>query len=379
MRQEVVFTDHPDVELAVDELIKQLKGDRTNYNLVLFFASSNYDFYELSALLKKSFPNSELVGTSTSGEISKNGFTKNSIVLTTMSCEQTEVKGVLIKDTDKYPMIYKKNIIEAMNACGIKENTQNSHKDAFAITFINGLCNAEEAILALLYAVIGNDDFQVIGGSAGDDLKFDTTFVSYNGEVVTNGGVVVFIKTSKKFIIQKENIFKPSGKKVTLTKVDTNNRKLIEINNKAAAVEYSKQVGIAEEKIDEASLMHPIGRTFGSNIFISSIASVNNDKSFNMYCRVMPNTIVDIMELDDVDAIIVNTCKDIKQAIQKPGFVFFINCILRTLQFESMKKCNYLVEAYSNTFDTFCGFSSYGEQINKVNSNQTLVVLALEE
>lgn len=377
MKQEIAFTNKTNITDAVDDLANQLKG--TDFNLVLFAASSSYEFSELSTALYERFPNSEVIGTSTSGEISSHGFTKNSIVLTTMSCDKTKVKGVLIKDANKYPMVYKKEIIKAMNECGIKENSSSSHDDAFALTFINGLCNAEESIVALIYAIIGNDKFQLLGGSAGDDLKFDITYASYNGNVVTNGGVVVFFKTKKRFIIKSENIFEPSGRKVELTKVDTEKRKLIEINNKPAAAEYSRIVQIQESKINEASLMNPIGRTFGSNIFISSIADVNSDKSFQMYSRVMPNTIVDILKVGDVEGIIERTCKEIKQAIEQPGFVFFINCILRTLQFEASNKCNYLVKTYADNFNTFCGFSSYGEQINKVNSNQTLVVLAIEE
>lgn len=234
-------------------------------------------------------------------------------------------------------------------------------------------------MLAMLYAVIDNEKFQVLGGSAGDDLKFEVTYVSLNGTVITNGGVVVFVKTQKQFVIEKENIFKPSGKKVNLTKVDTVSRTLIEINHRPATLEYSKVVGIDETKIEEASLMHPLGRMFGNNIFISSIASENSNKTLQMYSRVMQNTMVDIMEVDDVERIIDETCANVKSSIEHPGFVFFINCILRTLQFESSKKCDYLVKTYERYFPTFCGFSSYGEQIGKVNSNQTLVVVAVEE
>ena len=98
-----------------------------------------------------------------------------------------------------------------------------------------------------------------------------------------------------------------------------------------------------------------------------------------MYCRVMPNTKVDIMELGDVKAIMDSTCNAIEENISRPGFVFFINCILRTLAFESNDQGNYLVNLYQSRFGKVAGFSSYGEQIGKVNSNQTLVVLAMEE
>lgn len=125
--------------------------------------------------------------------------------------------------------------------------------------------------------------------------------------------------------------------------------------------------------------MNPLGRMFGDNIFISSIAGVNPDHSFNMYCRCMPNTKVDIMEIGDVKAIMDMTCDAIEANIPNPGFVFFINCILRTLAFETNDQGRYLVDLYQRRFRKVAGFSSYGEQIGKVNSNQTLVVLAMEE
>lgn len=377
MKQEIAWTKEIGEEAAVRNLVSQLKSTDKKYNLVMFFASVSYDFAVLSKLLKDEFPNSEVVGCSTSGEISAHGFTKNSIVLTTMECNDTKVKGVLIRGAAKFPMIHKKDILATMKECGIFPGAKR-HDDSFAITFVNGLCNAEERLLSLLYSVVDDAEFQVLGGSAGDDLEFNTTYTSLNGEVVTDGGVVVFVKTAKRFLIEKENIFQRSGKKVKLTKVDTENRKLLEINEVPAATEYSRVVGIPESKIGEASLMHPIGRILGNNTFISSIASVNADKSFNMYCRVMPNTVVDIMELGDVKQIIDDTCIKMKNTIPEPGFVFFINCILRTLQFDTDKNGDYLVSTYNKHFGKVCGFSSYGEQIHRVNSNQTLVVLAIE-
>lgn len=378
MKQQIAWTNRATVSEAVEDLMGQLSKTGESINLVMFFASVSYDFGELSKLLKENFPKSEVVGCSTSGEISEHGFTKNGIVLTTMSDPSTKVKGVVIREGAKYPIIAKDEIISAMRDCGIVPGGI-AHNNSFAITFINGLCNAEECILSLLYSLIEDDYFKILGGSAGDDLKFDTTYASLNGEVVTDGGVVVFVKTPKKFTIVKENIFKPSGRKVTFTKVDTASRKLIEIDGRPATGEYAKRLNIREDEISGASLMHPLGRMFGDSIFISSIAGVNSDKTMSMYCRVMPNTKVDIMELGDVESIMNATCDAIEAAVPKPGFVFFVNCILRTLAFESNNQGQYLVDLYKNRFNKVVGFSSYGEQIDKVNSNQTLVVLAMEE
>ena len=74
-----------------------------------------------------------------------------------------------------------------------------------------------------------------------------------------------------------------------------------------------------------------------------------------------------------------NTCDIIDSKIKKPGFIFFVNCILRTLMFEKTDEGRFLANLYKDRYGKVAGFSSYGEQIGRVNSNQTLVVLAMEE
>ena len=376
MRQEIAWSNARTEADAVKELMGQLK-EKDKPILVMFFASIHYNFEELSKLIKDEFPRAEVVGASTAGEISKNGFTKNSIVLTTMIDESTKVKGVCVPGGGKFPYIHKDEITAAMRDCGITPG--GTHSDSFALSFINGLCNSEECLLSLIYALIDDEKFNIIGGTAGDDLKFGTTYVSLNGHIVTDGGVFIFVKTRKAFTIMKENIFKPTGNIVKITDASTRNRTIRSINGKAPASEYARVLGISESEVSNALLMHPIGRIFGDNIFISSVASVMPDKSFDMYCRAIPNTKVDIMEIGDVPAIMNSTVENIKEKVPNPGFVFFVNCILRTLVFEKSGDGRHLVDLYEKEFGKVCGFSSYGEQINRVNSNQTLVVLAMEE
>ena len=270
MRQEIAWSNARDEKDAVNELMGKIKDSRPI--LVMFFASVQYDFKLLSKLIKEKFPNSEVVGVSTAGEICDKGFMKNSILLTTMIDDRTTVKGVLIPEGQRFPYIYKEDILSAMRTCGITPG--GNHSDSFAISFINGLCNAEECLLSLIHAVVNDDEFKVIGGSAGDDLQFKTTYVSLNGQIVTDGGVFVFVKTKRAFVIEKENIFKPSGRTVKITDVSTRKRIVRTINGKTAASEYARLLNISESEIGNASLMHPIGRIFGENIFISSIASV---------------------------------------------------------------------------------------------------------
>ncbi|CEM61066.1 hypothetical protein TPHV1_140014 [Treponema phagedenis] len=38
-----------------------------------------------------------------------------------------------------------------------------------------------------------------------------------------------------------------------------------------------------------------------------------------------------------------------------------------------------MTDLYKKVFPVFCGFSSYGEQIGKINSNQTFVSIVIGE
>ena len=144
MEQEVVISKKPDVQAAVDELCGKLKKNADSYQAVIFLAAITYDFALLSEKIKERFPNSEVVGASTAGEITPAGFTNNSVVLTTMSDSSTKVKGFLVEHGSRYPVCSKGDIEKAARYCGIRVNYPNSGKDAFAIAFINGFFNAEE-------------------------------------------------------------------------------------------------------------------------------------------------------------------------------------------------------------------------------------------
>src|SRR5574344_1210530 len=151
MKQEVVTSHGQNTERTVEDLISQLKQPLGQYSAVIFFASVAYDFPALAAQIKEKFPQAEVIGTSTSGEISQNGFAKQSVVLTALSCSKTKFSGVLLSGVDKFPITQRADIERAAEKCGIRINNSLSHKDAFALTFVNGLCNAEEALLSLFY------------------------------------------------------------------------------------------------------------------------------------------------------------------------------------------------------------------------------------
>ena len=377
MEQEVVSTKNKDVEAAVNELCSKLRRPLNSYQAVIFVAAIDFDFEKLSLKLKEKFPNSEVIGTSTAGEISPQGFMNDSIVLTTMSDSSTRVKGVLIEHGSTYPIAYKADIEAALKTCGINVNDPNSHKDAFAIEFTSAIYNAEETILSNFYAIIKNDKFMLAGGTAGYTGNTPKSYICYNGKVTQDGAVMLFVKTRCKFDIRQEDIFNPTGKRVFVTKSDPVKREISTIDGKPAATVYAQQLGVSESQAANMTFENPFGRFVNGSIHIAALAGLSSDKKISLFARVTPNSTLEMMHIGDPLKKANETCEGIRRNIPNPKFTLLMTCITRTIAFQNMHISNDIIRKYNETFPTFCGFSCYGEQIGRIHCNQTLVSLVI--
>ncbi|MDO5293205.1 MAG: FIST N-terminal domain-containing protein [bacterium] len=379
MKQEVAYTQNTSIHEAITDLCAQLKNPPSTYQLVIFFASSLYDFQALSDELTKIFSDSKVVGVSSGGEITKHGFTKRGLLLTTMSDPTTQISGVLVDNINAFPIIHRQKIQSALREANIDPKEPGFEQHSFSLAFINGLANLEEVFLSMVYAVVGSNDFKLLGASAADDYRFFKTSVSLNGRCSNNGAVLLFINTKKKFKFYKQNIYKPTGKTLQITKSDIQNRTVLEINNKPPLTAYAEELGVSSTTLINTMLDHPLGRTFGHETFITSLAGFNQDKTLNMRTRVFPNSTLDILETDDIVAVCKDTCTRMKNDFPNPGFVFFIVCICNFVGYDKRNLYGPISSLYSDTFSTFCGFASCGEQFNQMHMSQTTVALVMEE
>ena len=377
MVQEVVSTRISDAQGAADDLFRQLRGNPDSYNAVIFMAAIKYDFAALSIAIKEKFPNSEVIGASTAGEIDTNGFQNDSVVLTTMSDSRTRVKGVLVENGSKYPVGSKTDIEAALRSAGISCGDPSSHQSAFAVAFINGVFNAEETILSNFYSIIQNDKFALAGGTAGFTGSEAKTFVSYNGKTTQDGAAFLFVKTPCKFDIRQEDIFNPTGKTIYVTRSDTINRTIYSLNGQRAKSVYAQQLGVSESQAEGMTFENPFGRHINGSIHIAALAGFAPDGSCSLFARVVPNSTLEMMHIGDSEKKCDETCSGIKAVIPSPKFTLLMTCITRTMAFDRMGIADSIIRKYRQTFPTFCGFSCYGEQIGRVHCNQTLVSLVM--
>jgi hypothetical protein len=246
-----------------------------------------------------------------------------------------------------------------------------SNTNAFALLLCDGLSEMEETIISTLYFI--DSKFKIIGGSAGDNLKFENTLI-YIGQKRVHSLVVFFNMKSQTQII-KENLYTSSGCKLLVTEASPIKRIVNTFNGNPAAVEYAKALGISETDLPNYFMNNPLGRISGEDVFIASPMKVNPDKSITFYSQIIPNTFVEILKPANHTEVMKSTANAIKI---NPGFVLSINCILRSLLFKKNNLWNNVDSQLLAVCRNQTGFISYGEQYYKNHLNQTMVLLLVE-
>lgn len=367
------FTNKKDIKVAAKDLFNNCYKRDTK--IFMYFVSSNYSFEELTKEFYKLIGDSCLIlGCTSSGEIGTNeGITKGGISAVAFGDNSMEVEAVVLEKITKVPLLYRGEIIEKLNKLSYRE-LQSNYNNLTGLLLVDGLSASEEKVLSVLNSIF-DGNLPLIGGSAGDDLKFKETLLALNGKVYKDSAVFTMIKSKLKMKIYRENIFESQGIEMVITKADEKNRKIIEINNKPAKTAYAQLLGVNKNSLDNYILQNPIGRKVGDSIYISSIASIENE-SLNMYAQVFENSRTEILKEKNPIETQKETINKIKKDFNEICGLFCVNCILRSLEFEKKGLLAQWSKNFKNTSE-YGGFVSYGEQYNKQHLNQTLTLLVL--
>lgn len=358
-------------EVAVKEVSQLLHKEPS---LVLFFSSTIHDFTQLSQRFHQQFPNSDVVGVTTAGEIGPMGFSENSLVVQSYAKTFGKITPCLMNDIIKYPIFDRQNVIQAAQQTAINLTTSRIAHEGLALIFPTGLGAGEEKMLSIVNSIFQHEGFPIFGGTAGDDTKFEKTYVSLNGKVSSEGGIVLFMKPSVKFKVVKENIFIGTGKTAKITKADTEKRTVYEIDGKRAASTYAQLLNVPEAQLSQYFMSNPIGRRFNDELFIASPFRVIENGAIEFYCQVFNDSIIEILQPKNPVDTLKETLQYFTSEFKELEGVLACNCILRKLQFQHQN----LIPTLNNqlkVLPNLGGFSSYGEQLNKSLINQTLVMI----
>ena len=356
---------------AVAAAQRQLADGVFQHVLVFFSIEHNPDI--LLSALKEFFPDTQISGCSTAGEIGPLGMMQGGIVLIAFPESNFRVMSEFIPSIDKTGVEGAAEIARKLRIQMLGGGRRSARDNIFALVIVDGLSNSEEALTAALHWSL--DGIELIGGSAGDGLAFQRTALIYRGQVRRRGAILFVIESTLPFRVFKTQNFEPTPIKLVVTAADPESRIVYELNAEPAAREYAAAIGLMPDDLGPFSFAsYPLVVKVGGDYYCRSIRNMNPDGSLSFFCAIDEGLVFTVARARDMLRTTQETLERIDASLGGTDFVLGFDCILRRLDAES-RQVRHKVEEIYNRFGV-AGFHTYGEQYNAMHLNQTLTGIA---
>lgn len=346
--------------------------------LAVFFCSPNYNLEALGRALLKRFGLIPLIGCTTAGEITPNGYQTNSLTGFSLAGPDFRIATRVIDNLEQFTIPQGQAVAEALvkklNHSHPEPNSQNS----FAFLLLDGMTRKAELVTAALHR--GLNDIALVGGSAGanalENMAEVKTYIYQAGEFRTDRAVLTLVNTTRPFLPFKTENFVPTETKMVITAAQPEIRKVSEINAEPAAAEYIRLVGAAAgTPVREVSAAHPVGVLVGGQLYLRAIGWVHEDQSLTFTCAIDEGVVLTLGQQMDFIKDLQAEFDNIRHKIGQPELVLAFDCVSRLwdmLPNNWVGPAGELMKA-----NNAIGFSTFGEQYNSMFMNQTLTGIAL--
>jgi hypothetical protein len=373
MRTEKGHSTLSDAKLAVAEAVG---GFTESAEIIFTFASTAQDPDAVFQELEKRFPGVPIVGCTTAGEQLDGHHSNGGLVVLaasdtgiTWAVETLEGLAELSADDVNH------SVDGLFEAAGIDRDEIEPERSV-CLLFIDGLRGAEERISALLADAL--EGVPLAGGSAGDDLKFAETRVFSPKGALTDAAVLVVAKSTNGSPIRilKHQHYKSTPKSVVVTSAE--GRTVHEFDGYPALEGYARALGLAPEEVTgDVTFMNPVTFACNGELYVRSIHSIDESGSMNFYCAVEEGMVLDIGGHNDMGS---SLRADLEAGLANtPELVVSFNCILRALEATGKELHDELGGILTDATESLVGFDTYGEQLNGLHINQTLVAACFGE
>lgn len=361
-----------DAKAAVEEFRSQVT--QPEMALVVFFCSPAYDLDQLAEEMNRAFVGVPVVGCTTAGEIGPGGYLNGSLSgMSFSSAEFTAVAGRL-EQLQTFEIAAGRQFAEHL-VSQLEERIQGRAAGAsFGLLLIDGLSMREEPVTVALQDGLGG--IHLIGGSAGDDLKFERTWVFHDGRFHTDSAMLVLLHTRLPFRMLRTQHFVADGERLVVTEVDAARRVVKEINGFPAVEEYARLVNVSPEVLSpEHFASWPVVVMIDGTDYVRSIQHANPDGSLTFYCAIDEGVVLRVAHGEQLLSKLDQSLAALREQLGELQGMLVCDCILRNLEISRSG----LKGAVGDLFrrHNAVGFSTYGEQFDGVHVNQTLTGVAI--
>lgn len=369
---QTAWTENPEAAAAVADCAAAIGGSSLA-QLVVFF-STDYDVEVLAAALSSRFPGVPTIGCTTSGGICPAGAIERGLVVLAFPTEGFRTATAALPDVAQLDVEGAARTIRDLRttldgACAGRPPAQR-----FALMLIDGLSNVEESVVSTVTWAL--DGIPLVGGSAGDDLRFHDTRLVHDGVVLRGAAVVLLVETDYPIQLFKTDNFDPTDKKFVVTHSDDETRTVFEFNAEPAAHEYAMAVGLDPRHLTPMSFAaHPLVVKIGGEYFCRSIRHTNPDGSLSFFCAISEGVVMTLAEPRDIVQATREELARLERSLGMLDLVIGFDCVLRRLDAEQRQVRREISDLYRQY--NVAGFETYGEQYRSMHLNQTFTGIAI--
>jgi hypothetical protein len=351
-------------------------------NWVLVFGSvARFSDKKLSQQLQERYPKAQIIGCTTSGEITDSGVYDDSISITAMQWERSMLRFIT------KPVI---NMAQSF-AIGSEIAAELKMDDLKGIFVLSdGLnVNGSELVEGLQKAL---PDTPIIGGLASDQAEFKKTLILNNDKIEDQVVVAVGIYGDDAVVTSGAlGGWKPYGPPRKITRSSKNI--VYELDNKPALQLYKMYIGYYADKLPASGLNFPFAIMDNKDVkVIRTLLAVNDkDNSLTFAGNIAEGSTVRFLKSDH-DQLVLGASEAAKQIVDKKvnlnqsGLAVCVSCVGRKLVMESQIADEvFAVQRVLGTQTKITGFYSNGEICSGENDhnsqlhNQTMTIAYLSE
>lgn len=334
--------------------------------LVLFFAADGSAVAPLAlALSERLGSGCRVLGCSSAGGFAFEGYDDKGVVAIAFPSQSFRAESVWLSRLRQHMaldwMVSLRNLGDRFRAV--------PGRSRFGLLLIDGMSRREELVTATVESTL--PELLVLGGSAGDGLRFGQTHLAMNGEARVESALFCMIATD--FAVEEVifDHFVPVGQKMVVNAAEPENRLIREINAEPAAEEYARLIGVPVAALGpRAFAENPLLERQGGRHFVRAISGVTAEGGLSLMSSVETGAILTIGRAESLT-------EGLRQRMEQIGpaeLILGFDCILRRIAVEQAGQ--------QATVSDLCrqyriaGFNTYGEQHGGIHVNQTFVGLA---
>lgn len=245
---------------------------------------------------------------------------------------------------------------------------QNRRAEAHQVglLLVDGLSRTEEWLAHTLYTKLPQVPF--LGGSAGDELRFERTAVYWQGAFHSDMAVFGLFELDTPISLFQSELVGGRGEPMVITLADVQRRAVLQLNGLPAAEVYAAALGIREDALTPSIWrQHPLMVTVGNDQVARAISHIASDGALVCLSAVESGLIATIGEAARHPTDINDLVQRARMRVDNVAGLLLIDCALNVRR----------EDASSPTHATpTITLRSFGEQFNGQHLNASVAGLA---